>query len=82
MLSQVVSEQILTAFQTPRLQCCFKCQVMFLLSCPVLSLSEARGPVALYLKTRGGGSQGLYIVSFSGAKLTNKSINLIAFAFT
>ena len=34
--------------------------------------------MALYLKTREG-SQGLYIVSFSGAKLTNKSINLIAF---
>ena len=49
--------------------------------CPVLSLSEAGALWLLYLKTRGG-SQGLYILSFSGAKPTNRAINLIAFVFT
>ena len=84
--SQVVSEQILTLY--------FRCpsfsanhlfnvapNVKWCSSSPVLSLSEAGGPVALYLKTRED-PQGLYIVSFSGAKPTNRAINLIAFVFT
>ena len=50
-------------------------------SSPVLCLSEAGDPAALYLKTRGYDPRGFIYCHFSGAKLTNKSINLIAFAF-
>ena len=84
--SQFVSELILTLhFRCP----CFLANNLFNVApnvkwcvfCPVLSQSEAGALWLLYWKTRED-PQGLYIVSFSGAKPTNRAINLIAFAFT
>ena len=90
--SQVVSEQILTLHfrhqsflanhlfnVAPKLQSCSKHQVMFLQPCPVPVWGW--GPSSLYLKTRED-PQGFHTVSSSGAKPTNRAINLIAFAST